>query len=70
MLEINKKIGNKIKHKRKELGVTQYELGRILGCSQQSIQNNEVGYCSIPIDTLNDFAKLCMLPIDWFFAES
>jgi transcriptional regulator with XRE-family HTH domain len=69
MHEINKKIGNRIKHKRKELGVTQYELGRILGCTQQSIQNYEVGYCSIPIDTLNDFAKLCKLPIDWFIAE-
>jgi transcriptional regulator with XRE-family HTH domain len=69
MGETNIFIGARMKLKRKDLGITQYELGKILGCSQQSIQNYEVGYCAIPIVRLNDFAKLCKLPIDWFLAD-
>lgn len=50
MNEINKLIGAKIKEKRIELGITQYELGRVLGASQQQIQNYEVGYCAMSIE--------------------
>jgi transcriptional regulator with XRE-family HTH domain len=63
---INKLVGAKIKQKRVELGITQDELGQILGCTQQMIQNYEVAYCAMPIIMLNDFAKLCKLPLDWF----
>lgn len=69
MNEINRSIGQKIKQKRKELGVTQYELGRLLGCKQQHIQNYEVGYCAMPIEMLCDLANLCLVPIDWFILD-
>jgi transcriptional regulator with XRE-family HTH domain len=69
MSDLTKLIGAKIKQKRLELGVTQNELGQVLGCTQQMIQNYEVAYCAMPISMLNDFAILCRLPLDWFFEE-
>ncbi|WP_366520846.1 helix-turn-helix transcriptional regulator [Mucilaginibacter sp.] len=69
MSDLNKLVGSKIKQKRLELGVTQSELGQILRCTQQMIQNYEVAYCAMPISILNDYTKLCKVPLDWFFED-
>jgi len=69
MSDMNYLVGTRIKRKRVELGITQAELGQILGCTQQMIQNYEVAYCAMPIEMLNDFAILCKLPIDWFLLD-
>lgn len=69
MSNLNKLVGIKIKQKRLELGVTQMELGAILGCTFQLIQHYESGFCQIPIDRLSDFALLCRLPVDWFLLD-
>jgi transcriptional regulator with XRE-family HTH domain len=67
--EINKMVSRKIKEKRLELGITQEELGQILGCTQQMIQNYEIAFCAMPIMMLKDMATLCKLPVDWFFID-
>ncbi|MDB5141072.1 MAG: helix-turn-helix protein [Mucilaginibacter sp.] len=69
MSETGKLVSAKIKEKRIELGVTQYELGIILGCTQQMIQNYEAAYCEMPVQMLNDLAKLCKVPLDFFFLK-
>ena len=69
MSDLGKIVGSKIKQKRNELGCTQDELGKILGCTFQSIQHYEKGNCEMPIYMLIDFASLCQLPIDWFFVD-
>jgi transcriptional regulator with XRE-family HTH domain len=69
MSTLSKLVAGKIKQKRKELGVTQQELARILGCSVQFIQHYEKGFCQMPIAMLNDYASLCKVPIEWFFLE-
>jgi len=63
---LNKLVGDKIKQKRHDLGVTQHELGLILGCTFQLIQHYENGFCGMPIAMLSDFALLCKIPLDWF----
>jgi transcriptional regulator with XRE-family HTH domain len=65
--DLHKRVGDKIKEKRIELGITQYELGKILGCSQQMIQNYESAFAAMPIMMLKDMALLCKVPVDWFF---
>jgi len=67
MSSLSDAIAKKIKQKRKELGVKQWELGLLLGCSVQSIQHYEKGTCQMPLEMLNDLASLCCVPIDWFF---
>jgi len=69
MSDLNKLVGAKIKQKRLELGLTQMELAAILGCSYQSIQHYETGFCQMPIYMLSDFSSLCRIPLDWFLLE-
>jgi transcriptional regulator with XRE-family HTH domain len=69
MSSLTDTIAGKIKQKRKELGLTQAELGTLLGCSVQLIQHYEKGTCQMPVAMLNDLALLCQVPIDWFFLE-
>jgi transcriptional regulator with XRE-family HTH domain len=69
MSDLTKSVGLKIKQKRIGLGLTQNELGMILGCTQQVIQNYEVGYARMPIMMLNDMAILCKVTVDWFFFD-
>jgi transcriptional regulator with XRE-family HTH domain len=69
MSPLSAHIAEKIKRKRKELGLTQHELSLILGCTVQLIQHYEKGTCQMPLELLNDMALLCRVPIDWFFLE-
>lgn len=69
MSELSMRIADKIRERRKALGVTQTELALILGCTYQLIQHYESGFCQMPIYTLNDFALLCKVPVDWFFLD-
>jgi transcriptional regulator with XRE-family HTH domain len=69
MASLTQIVATKIREKRKQLGVTQAELGALLGCTVQLIQHYEKGICQMPINMLNDLAILCKVPIDWFFLE-
>ena len=69
MSALSKSIAVKIKKTRGELGITQQELAKILGCTFQLIQHYENGYCQMPVPMLNDLAMLYKVPIDWFFLD-
>jgi transcriptional regulator with XRE-family HTH domain len=66
---INLLAGAKIKVMRKKLGLNPRKLGLLLGCTVQQIQHYEKGFCQMPIYKLNNFAKLCNVPIDWFLLD-
>lgn len=51
-----------IKERRKELGLSQAELGKLVGLSQQHIQRIENGY-DISLDKISLFAQALKLPI-------
>ena len=62
-------VAKRIRMQRIALGITQTELALLLGCTVNLVQHYEKGFCQMPLEHLNDFAKLCMVPVDWFFLE-
>lgn len=51
-------VGEKIKSSRKKRGLTQIELGELIGKSGSSVKKYESGQITIPLDTLNDIAHV------------
>lgn len=61
-------IGKRIKDRRKELGKTLEEVGKVVGVSKQTIQRYESGEINIPYDKINLLAKaLNCSGADFFF---
>ena len=60
---------NKIKQRREELGLSQAELGKLIGCSQQHIQRLEMGYDTKPEKILL-LAKRLNLPVEDVISEN
>jgi len=50
------KLGSRIRHRRKILGLTQKDLGEAVGVTHQLIQKYETGICNID-DQLESLAK-------------
>ena len=62
------KIGNKIRAKRKELGLTQKQLGKIVNLSEGSISKYESGKVEdVTITKLNEFAEALNIDVAWLF---
>ena len=60
------KIGNKIRAKRKELGLTQKQLGKIVNLSEGSVSKYESGKVEdVTITKLNEFAEALNVDITW-----
>lgn len=60
-------IGNKLRTLRAQLGITQRELGDVLGVTFQQIQKYEKGMNKIAADTLHYIAMYCNVEISYFF---
>lgn len=60
-------VGNKLKYKRKELGLTQKKLGDQVGVTFQQIQKYEKGSNRIPSEKLYKFSNILEVPIKYFF---
>ena len=69
MTPLGQRVAAQIKARRIALGITQTEFAQLLGCSTNMVQHYEKGFCQMPIEHLNDFAKLCRVPLDSFFLE-
>lgn len=54
---------NKIKQRREEMGLSQTELGKMIGCSQQHIQRLELGFDTKP-DKILLLSKYLNLPVE------
>jgi len=50
-------VAEKIKAKRKELGLTQMELANRMGCDKSTISRTESGEFDLPLSRVSDFAR-------------
>lgn len=60
-------IGDRIRRRRVELGITQEELAAALGVSYQQIQKYEAGSNRISAVYLHRIARRLQVPLEWFF---
>lgn len=63
-------IGRRIKAQRKYLGLTQVELGKILGVEDSTISMYETGKNEIKASELPNFAAALSVPVTYFYDES
>lgn len=61
--DMNKRIGLIIRSKRKEAGITQADLGELIGISRTSIVNIESGNQSLTIENLYLIAEKLKCPV-------
>lgn len=67
--EVDKRIGEKIQQRRKELGYSAEKLAEHINLSQQQISRYERGASKINISHLVDIAVFLETPIAWFFQD-
>jgi transcriptional regulator with XRE-family HTH domain len=67
--DIDRRIGERIRQRRTEVGLTQEQLGSALGCSYQQIQKFENGANRIAAAQLHGLAARLEVPVGWFFEE-
>lgn len=66
---IDRRIGERIRQRRLELGLTMQQLAGTLGCSYQQVQKFENGSNRIGAAQLQLLARRMTVPIGWFFDE-
>ena len=62
-------IGDKIKILRKDKKLTQREFGKLIGKSESSIKKYESGVTTIPLDILNQIAKVFDISLSEFICS-
>ncbi len=67
--KIDVQIGLRLKELRKQRGVTQLELGEMLGVAFQQIQRYEKGENRLAGSTLWEISQKFGVPITWFFED-
>ncbi len=60
-------VGKRVRHRRWMLGMTQQQLGDLVGIKFQQIQKYETGMNRISASRLWDIAKALDVPINYFF---
>ena len=65
--KIDVQIGQRLKEARARHGVSQVELGKMLGLTYQQIQRYEKGETRLAVSTLWDISQNLDVPITWFF---
>src|SRR5271167_4625999 len=66
-LSIDRHLGERIRHRRVEIGLTQEDLGRILDISYQQIQKYETGANRIGAGRLFEVGGALAVDISYFF---
>lgn len=59
-----KELGNRVASLRKEQGLTQAQLGELLGIAQQMIASYEIGRRRVPVSMLPQLAHALAIPVD------
>jgi transcriptional regulator with XRE-family HTH domain len=62
-------IGQRIRIRRRQLGMSQTALGDRLGVKFQQIQRYEKGMCRVPASELSDVAGALNVPVGYFFGH-
>ena len=63
-------VGNKIRAARKELGMSQTDLGKVLGCSHVAISKMERGITKISISDVERLATALGYTLDYFVSDT
>lgn len=66
---IDKHVGERLRNKRLEAGLSQEELGKAVGLTFQQIQKYERAYNRVSASKLHDFAKYLGVSISYFFDD-
>ncbi|MCS6780987.1 MAG: helix-turn-helix domain-containing protein, partial [Geminicoccaceae bacterium] len=66
---LDRRIGERIRLRRTELGLTQEQLASALGISYQQVQKYENGVNRISASRLAEIAQRLEVPIGWFVEE-
>ncbi|MEM8006631.1 helix-turn-helix transcriptional regulator [Morganella morganii subsp. sibonii] len=69
MMKINKIVGEQIRARRKEQGLSGSELGDKLKLSQQQVSRYERGECNIPLDMLFTISQVLEVPFVKLFGD-
>lgn len=66
----SKAIGEKIKFRRQDVGMSQERLAELVGVSFQQIQRYENGRNKISVERIQQLAKALAVPVSSFFTDS
>jgi transcriptional regulator with XRE-family HTH domain len=64
---VDRHVGERIRHRRAEMGLTQEDLGRMLEISYQQIQKYETGANRISAGRLFEVSRALMVDVSYFF---
>ena len=65
----SREIGESIKRRRKELGISQERLSEVLGVSYQQVQRYESGANKLNVENLQEIANFLAVPVASFFGN-
>jgi transcriptional regulator with XRE-family HTH domain len=68
-LELNQHLGNKLKARRSNLGLTQTQVARAINVTFQQIQKYEKGTNGVSSSRLLQLANFLKVPVKYFFEE-
>jgi transcriptional regulator with XRE-family HTH domain len=66
---IDRQIGSRLKLRRNYLGITQGNLGSMIGVTFQQVQKYEKGINKISISKLQELSKILKIPMDYFISN-
>ncbi|MEW6739375.1 MAG: helix-turn-helix domain-containing protein [Nitrospirota bacterium] len=66
-IKTSKEIGEKIKRRRRELGISQEQLAEILGVTYQQVQRYENGKNKLNVENIQAVADILSVPVSYFF---
>ena len=66
-IKTSREIGEKIKRRRRELGISQEELAETLGVTYQQVQRYENGTNKLNVENIQAVADILSVPVSYFF---
>lgn len=64
---MSREIGERIKRRRRELGISQERLAEILGVTYQQVQRYEKGINKLNVENIQVIADALSVPVSYFF---
>lgn len=63
----SREIGEKVKFRRQDVGLSQERLAEVLGVSYQQVQRYESGRNKISVERIQEIARALSVPVGYFF---
>lgn len=68
-IKTSREIGDKVKKKRREIGISQEELAEKLGVTYQQVQRYENGMNKMNVENIQVIADTLDVPVSYFFGN-